>query len=444
MVIRLCLALVVVGALSRAVALEGSRLEEMVELIEDELEEGEEREAFIEAVEEYIEVRDDALLELVALVDSDDDDDVEDAWESVVGRLSAIPVLADADDDLTSEAALSLYDRFMDEEQEWVEALSVLGTGMYRDLLVFGRIRLANMATQLDEKWTGLLDADGRLDERELRVMADIYGILAQLARESDSKRQTTRNAIQVVADILSRVDVVSGAVPGEVASAINQALSVIAETARTYNQYRTAVEQLRPQLREMAGQELGLLVDFNETRADTQLFVDENGYDVLKVAYEAALDELDTFEGVGTSGQRDDAAVFVDLLTNGLEAHLSEAGDTFNGFVAGHNLKFFGPVGPDIRDLLVETEVWLEQAESVSDLDLESLLSTWRSDANEFFGVSLSGDGITDYEREWITEQLESDLATLQREIDAAGQAFSTQNLMLIYDRREVDEAIE
>src|SRR5690606_23424036 len=50
MVIRLCLALVVVGALSRAVALEGSRLEEMVELIEDELEEGEEREAFIEAV----------------------------------------------------------------------------------------------------------------------------------------------------------------------------------------------------------------------------------------------------------------------------------------------------------------------------------------------------------------------------------------------------------
>ena len=444
MVIRLCLALVVVGALSRAVALEGSRLEEMVELIEDELEEGEEREAFIEAVEEYIEVRDDALLELVALVDSDDDDDVEDAWESVVGRLSAIPVLADADDDLTSEAALSLYDRFMDEEQEWVEALSVLGTGMYRDLLVFGRIRLANMATQLDEKWTGLLDADGRLDERELRVMADIYGILAQLARESDSKRQTTRNAIQVVTDLLSRVDVVSGVVPGEVASAVNQALGIVAETARQYNQYKTAVEQLRPQLREMAGQELGLLVIFNETREDTQLFVDENNYDKLKVAYDLALDDLGSFEDVGTDGQRDDATAFVAQVIEAMQPHLAEAGDVFNEFVAKHNLKFFGPVGPDIRDLLVETEVWLDQAESVSDLDLERVLSAWRSDANSFFGVSLSGDGITDYEREWIADQLESDLATLQRAIDDAGQAFSTQNLMLIYDRREVNEAIE
>jgi len=444
MVIRLCLALVVVGALSRAVALEGSRLEEMVELIEDELEEGEEREAFIEAVEEYIEVRDDALLELVALVDSDDDDDVEDAWESVVGRLSAIPVLADADDDLTSEAALSLYDRFMDEEQEWVEALSVLGTGMYRDLLVFGRIRLANMATQLDEKWTGLLDADGRLDERELRVMADIYGILAQLARESDSKRQTTRNAIQVVTDLLSRVDVVSGVVPGEVASAVNQALGILAETARQYNQYKTAVEQLRPQLREMAGQELGLLVIFNETREDTQLFVDENNYDKLKVAYDLALDDLGSFEDVGTDGQRDDATAFVAQVIEAMQPHLAEAGDVFNEFVAKHNLKFFGPVGPDIRDLLVETEVWLDQAESVSDLDLERVLSAWRSDANSFFGVSLSGDGITDYEREWIADQLESDLATLQRAIDDAGQAFSTQNLMLIYDRREVNEAIE
>ena len=39
---------------------------------------------------------------------------------------------------------------------------------------------------------------------------------------------------------------------------------------------------------------------------------------------------------------------------------------------------------------------------------------------------------------------QLESDLATLQRAIDDAGQAFSTQNLMLIYDRREINEAIK
>ena len=444
MVKRLCLALVLAGALSHAAALDDARLEEMIEEIEEVTEEGEERDAFIEAVEDYIEARDGVLLELIDLVESDDDDTVESEWESVAAALRSIPELSDVDDELASDAALALYDRFMDEEQEWVEALAVLETGMYRDVLVFGRIRLANMTTELEEKWNGLLNDDGRLDERELQVMADIYGVLAQLARESDSKRQTTRNAIQVVTDLLSRVDVVSGVVPGEVASAVNQALGILAETARQYNQYKTAVEQLRPQLREIAGQELGLLVIFNETREDTQLFVDENNYDKLKVAYDLALDDLGSFEDVGTDGQRDDATAFVAQVIEAMQPHLAEAGDVFNEFVAKHNLKFFGPVGPDIRDLLVETEVWLDQAESVSDLDLERVLSAWRSDANSFFGVSLSGDGITDYEREWIADQLESDLATLQRAIDDAGQAFSTQNLMLIYDRREVNEAIE
>lgn len=444
MIVRLCLALAVVAALSHASALDRARYEEMVDQIEEEVEDSEERNAFIDAVGDYLEIRDDALLDLVELVKSDRTDATEDAWNSIVSRLARIPVLEDVDDDLESEAALDLYEKFMDEEQEWVEALSVLSTAEYRDILVFGRVRLENMTTQLEEKWNGILNDDGRLDERELRVMADIYGVLARLASESDTKRQSTRNAIQVITDLAAQTDFVAAAVPGPIASAVSQATGIIAEAAKQYNEYRTAVEQLRPQLRELSGQELGLLIGFNETRADTQLFVNENNYDLLKDAYGEAIEELEHFEDVGTSGQREDTEVFVRLIVDAMAPHLERSGDTFNSFVAKHNLKFFGPVGPDIRDLLVETSVWLEQADSVSDLDLERLLSAWRSDANAFFGVSLSGDGITDEERRWIEDQLRNDLATLQRAIDDAGQAFSTQNLMLIYDRREINEAIK
>ncbi|HZJ10918.1 MAG TPA: hypothetical protein VFD39_14565 [Trueperaceae bacterium] len=443
MIARCCLLLLICIGLGHAAALDRARYEEMVEQIEEVVEEGEERNAFVDAVGDYIEQRDDALLELVEFI-KETEGDQEGEWRSVLSGISGIPVLADVDDDLTSEAALDLYDQFIDEEQEWVSALSVLETAAYRDDLVNLRIRLANMTVQLDEKWNGLLNDDGQLDERQLRVMADIYGILAQLARDSDTKRQTVRNSLQVVTDLLTRVDVVSGVVPGEVASAITQALGIIAESTKQYNTYVTAVEALRPRLRELSGQELGLLVIFNETRADTQLFVNENSYDIMKELYDEAEGELEGFEGVGTSGQQDDAEVFVGLLIDPLEDRLAEGGNIFNAFVAKHNLKFFGPVGPDISEFLVDTKVWLAEAERVSDLDLQRVLSSWRSDANSFFGVSLSGDGITDYEREFIEDALSSDLEDLQEAIDEAGAAFSTENLLLIHDRREVAEAIE
>ncbi len=442
MYLRIGVLLVVCLLTSHVVALD-ARYEEMVEQIEDEVEDSADREAFTEAVSEYIEERDEALLALAQLIKVEDAD-VESAWLSIISDLRDLPVLSDADDDLTSDAALELWDAFMEEEEEWVSALIDLETAAYHDDLVALRIRLENMTVLLEEKWEGLLNDDGQLDERQLRVMADIYGILAKLAQESDGQRQRVRNSIQIVAEMLGTVDVISGVVPGDVANAINQAIGIISETVKTYNSYMTAVEELRPQMRELAGQELGLLVIFNETRRDTQLFVDENGYPIMKELFDQAEDELERFEGVGTSGQREDAGIIVDLIIDALEDRLADGGNIFNAFVAKHELKFFGPVGPDIREHLVDTKTWLAETERVSDLDLERVLSTWRSDANAFFGVSLSGSGITDYEREFLEDSLSADLEDLQEAIDEAGHAFSTENLLLIADRRELEEGIE
>lgn len=442
MLTRCCLLLCVGLFLTHAAALD-QRYDEMVEQIEDEVEDGEERSAFIEAVGEYIEVRDDALLDLVELI-KQSDGEREGEWQSIISRISGIPELADVDDDLSSEAALDLYEQFMEEEEEWVSALSVLETAAYRDDLVTLRIRLPSMTTLLDDKWNGLLNDDGRLDERQLQVMADIHGILAPLATQSDASGAKLRNSLQIAAELLSRVDVISGAIPGEVASAINEALGVIAEMTKMYNDSVTAYEALRPQLGDLAGQELGLLIIFNETREDTRLFVNENGYDVMKELYAEAEDELDRFEGVGTDGQQDDAEVFVGLIIDPLEDRLAEGGTIFNQFVARHNLKFFGPVGPDIREFLVDTKMWLEEADTLADLDLQRVLSTWRGDSNAFFGVSLSGDGITEYERKFIEDAPASDLKDLQEAIDDAGVTFSTENLLLIHDRRAINETIE
>lgn len=440
---RWWIVMVAILTLNFGFVLANDRLEEMQEAIEERLEAGDERDAFLEAVEEYIDERNDALSDLVDLILNPSESEQEGAWRSIVSDLGYLPGLADADDDLESSEALYLYDEFIEQEEEWVSALSVLETAAYRDDMVALRIRLVNMTHLLETKWQGFLNDDGAIDEKQYQALADIYGILSEMAGQSDGKRKAVRDSIQVVADLLGQVDVIPGSVPGEVASAITQAIGVIGETVKIYNEYATAVEEIRPKVRELAGQELGLLVLFNETRKDTQLFVDQNGYDVMKDLFDEAVEELDDFEDVGTDGQQEDAGIVVEALVDALEDRLAEGGDVYNAFVAKHNLKFFGPVGPDIREYLVDTKAWLADTERVNDLDLEDVLSAWRSDLNSFFGVSLSASGITDYERQFLQEQLRNDLAALQREIDEEGVAFSTENLMLIRDRREIEAAI-
>lgn len=95
-------------------------------------------------------------------------------------------------------------------------------------------------------------------------------------------------------------------------------------------------------------GQRLGPPIDCDEARADTQLFVDDHDYDVMEDAYGEAMEELETFEGVGTDGQQGDAAVLADLSAGGMTPHLTEASHTFDEFLARHDLELCRPAGPD------------------------------------------------------------------------------------------------
>src|SRR5690606_40837679 len=123
---RWILMLIAVMLLNSAYALDGERYEEMVEFIESRVENTEVRTAFIDAVEEYIDTRDETLLAMVELVKRDDEGPYLNAWQSLVSQLAGIPELADVDYDLTFDDALVLYEGFMYDEQVWVSAVSTL------------------------------------------------------------------------------------------------------------------------------------------------------------------------------------------------------------------------------------------------------------------------------------------------------------------------------
>ena len=426
-------------SLSLSYALASERLDEMVETIEEQLEEGEERDTFIESVEEYMEERNDALASLAELVAETDEGELRGQWDSIVQDIMDIPVLSDLDDELSSETALDLYNQFVDEERAWFLNLSQINPVAYRDEIVALRLRLATMTQLLEDKWEGLLNDDGQLDEKQLKVMADIYGIVAGLAKDSDASRQKLRDKAQAVAEVASS-ETVSSSFPGPV----GDLLTILVEAVKYYNTYKTTLEGLQPQVKDLTEKELGLLVIFNDTRRDTQLFVEGNNFDTMKALYGEAEDEIESFADVGTSGQQYDAEDFVDLVTDYLSKHVSEGETIYNNFVTKHNLKFFGPISADFKESLLETQVWLAEADKVRNLDLEEYLSALRDDANSFFGVNLSVDGITDEEREFIEGQLSSDLDALKKAIDENQVIFSNDKLSLIYDRRSLVDTVK
>lgn len=436
---RLWLVVLVASLLSFGYALAQERLDEITEMLEEQLGEGEERDVFREAVEEYIAERTNALENLADLVASTDQGELRDGWDDIVQEMTDVPVLSDLDDELESETALELYNQFVDEERAWWLNLSQRNPVAYRDEIVALRIRLANMTQQLEDKWQGFLNEDGQLDEKELKVMADIHNVVTALAQQSDTSRRALRDNLQTLAEVASS-EAVSSSFPGPV----GDVLSMLSESIKYLNTYKTTLESLKPQLSDLMGKELGLLVNFNATRKDTQLFVEQNNFDKMKELYGKAEDEMESFGDVGTDAQQSDGEDFVDLVMSSLSKHVSEGETIYNTFVSKHNLKFFGPLGPDVRESLLETQVWLAEVDEVRNLDLQELLSGWRDEANSFFGVNLSADGISDEERDFIEEQLKSDMETLRKAIDDNAVVFSNDNLSLIYDRRTLNDTLK
>ncbi len=433
------LVVLAVLVLSFSTALAQERLDEMVEIIEEQLGEGEERDTFLETVEAYIEVRGDALELLTELVAEADADELAGEWDDLVGQMTNLPILNDLDDDLESEIALDLYNQFVDEERAWFLSLSQTNPVAYRDQIMALRIRLAAMTEELEDTWQEQLNNDGQIDEKQLKVMADVNTVVVSLAEQSDALRQSLRDKAQLLAEVASS-EAVSSSFPGP----IGDLLTLMTESIKYLNTYKTTLETLKPQVKDLAAQELGLLVIFNDTYKSTKTFVENNNFDKMKELYGKAEDELESFADVGTSGQRSDADDFVAEVLAALSEHVAEGQEIFNTFVTKHNLKFFGPIAPDVKESLLETQTWLEAANEVKGVDLQRYLTALRGDIDNFFGVDLSVDGITDDERKFITDELKKDLELLRKAIDDNQVFFSNDSLSLIYDRRSLEDALK
>jgi hypothetical protein len=438
--------LLTVSGMSLVFALAGDRLDEMIEMIEEEVTDSAEQDAFTEAVEAYLQERDAVLTTLASLISATDNNEQAGEWESTVNDLGDIPELSEVDDDLSSEEALELYDLFMDEEQEWVSALSVLSTVSYRDEIVALKVRLTSMTELLETKWEGFLNEDGKLDQKELEVFADVYDLYRNFIEDMNAAREKVQTTLKAVGKAATKADKFLETGSSTETDLVKLAGAAIKEAVGFYVKTESDIGKNLPTLEQLTDAELKVIVLFKETREDTKLFIRENGFDKMKALYTQAEDELKAFANVGSDGQQDDTDVFVDKVLSSLSKHVSDGEKIYNDFVAKHNLKFFGPIGPDIKEALLEHQVWLTEKDEWRSLDLEEYLKEWRDDTKEIIEVNLSLSGISDEERERIEEALGPAVEEMDNALTEERFARFLELFLgpLIASRAELEEELE
>ncbi len=382
-------------------ALAGERLDEMVEAIEAAVEDPEEQEEFIEAVEDYIQFRDATLLALSSIIGSASESTMQSEWQSTVDDLKDLSYLYEAEGSLSSEAAIDLYDQFISEEQTWVSALSAMKTAYYRDEIIALRVRLFSMTQLLETKWQGYLNDDNQLDEKELRVFGDVSGIYSAYINDSNSKRETIRAAGQFIAEAATKADKI---IPSDGIKLLGQ---VSKEGIGFLLKAESSITSSMSTLEQYMNDEMKVLVLFKGTRADTELFIKENNFDVMQGLYGLAEDDLETFAYTGTSSQQDDTEVFMNSTKGLLSKHVSDGKKIFDDFVVKHQFKFFGPLSPEIKLALLEESVWLSKDGEIKKLDLERFLRTWRDDIKKVIEVDLALEGISDDDRKNLEAEL-------------------------------------
>jgi hypothetical protein len=176
----------------------------------------------------------------------------------------------------------------------------------------------------------------------------------------------------------------------------------------------------------------------FGNTYATTKEFVEKNSYSKAKLLYDKAKDELRTIYESGTPAQRDDGKEFAEAQLKILGERLAEMEKTFNTFVEKHKGKFFGPVGPELEEALVETRVWEREADDMKRLDLEGKLREWRDEENKAF-INVDWSKVSDGQRDAIKAEVKRNLETLLNAINEADPVFKNESWTINYDRKEL-----
>lgn len=301
-----------------------------------------------------------------------------------------------------TDAAKNFRAVVQQEEDKVLAALEQAKAGAQRDLIVKNQHKVKEMTSLLDTKWEGILNLDNSYDELEKAAVNDLQQMVRELTHEI-SRDETSWLQQLVIAKQEGKGKVVTGPMSA-IRTSIKGSLEVLAKTT---GKYKETKQRLKDGIRSESG---GIFFLFKDVRRDTDTFLRENQFQRAKGAFDDARQGLDkAVSACTTSAQKDDVGRLAKDLLDTLSKHLSVTESTQNEFIKKHEKKFFGPVGPDIKKALNETELWRDWERSLISQDLDSLARKWREDANRLY--ELDSSNFTDENRNLFRGMVKEDL---------------------------------
>ncbi len=381
------------------------------------------RATLIKTFEEYILERDKSFAELLVILAKSGIDKQTDVFRTRVDGLGKDLGRRNSDMLRLPLPAYNVYQEFLFNEASFLERLRKVSLPEHRDTIAKLGKDLEVYTAGLEVEWQSLLSKDQNYDDQQKAIARDLRETIESAIRQVAESRKET---LEYVTSIATKIPTpAAGTVFKKGASYLVEKMQYVQNRIR---QYQALVSY----------EENGIYVVYGNTYGTTKEFIEKNSFSAAKAVYEKARDELRLIYENGTPSQRDDAKEFAELALKVLSDRLAETETAFNQFVTKNRGRFFGPLGPEIEEALVETRVWEREADDMKRLDLEGKLREWRSELNKSF-ISIDWSKISEGQREVIKSEVRRNLDTLIDATTEADPTFKNESWIINYDRKEM-----
>jgi hypothetical protein len=412
------------------------------------------------AVNDYMKARNEGLDDLVHLIEDDSaDKKQQSSWNDRVDRMrTEAQRVTDAGKSMRggpSTLVINFLNTFGAEEGKFLEALKTMEVPKRRDFILENRKNVKEMTEKREIEWRALFDQDNAIDEHEKAIYDQVSDLIDRSFDQADKEQRTTKEQLVDGVQRLTRFakdwgkPLIMGfsavvGLPPDIKHAVDEALRVLKEAEKPISVFAKIYLKVNEDYlsrssayaSEMRSERGGVYVLFGSLRASTEDFVRKNDYALAKQEYFNAESDLRNWRSVlYTSALQSDADSFGKDVLSKLSNHLHQTETVFNDFVGRHKGKFFGPIGPDIEESLTESRVWEDRVKAMDGKDLEGKLRQWRSEANTFFSVSMSG--LTDSDQAELRKWIQPRVDELVKALEQAG-TLSAQ-LHKDFDRRDL-----
>lgn len=445
----LIVALLLLWAPGTALADYDARKREVLEVLERAAVTDQERTTLRAALDRYFPSREDCLDALVGIVSKPDKGEQEPMFlaRSLMCQSGASQALGDAIDDIDDPtvAALGFVTLLATEEAAFYQSLSAITVADARDQIVMVRSNLADMTNALDKKWETILNEDKSLDERAKKMADDIRSDYDAVVRAAADAHPEAKEAIsewvKKYAENEASPDIPT---PSATLDALLAALKyAVVPLIETWQSTNTRSEARVRAYKATFASEIRILIMFKDVRKEVREFLATNDWPRAEAAHAQARSSLDSFvSSAKTSGQSSDASELRRNLLEKLAIHLRDGADVYASFVGKHQGRFFGVLGPDVKEALVEHHEWERNASILNGYGLDTKLRAWHESTTNFFHADLSR--LPSKVRDEVKVLLRAIIEQLIKEQDTARKAHEAVQSLVEEEREDVEDVLD